>query len=202
MRKLNTKESIDQLDADALEVLKKMRAMGRKMARAGEIARKLSCNSVEALGAMERVKSKLHIGGMKTAIAALASLVLVGLTGCANGQWNTGSASTNAALTQAQTVLGAQIAAVAGKVAQGEDPKKALVQASGDAVRSLEGVAITAVQPAITAQLLKWVPKSAQWQGYAHGVAGIVSAYVQSHGNTPAVLKTALEAAALTLNTY
>jgi len=126
----------------------------------------------------------------------------LGPTGCANGKWQTGSAATDAALTAAQSALTAQVANVANQVAQGSDPKKALVQASGDAIRSLEGVAITAVQPVITEQLLKWVPKKPEWQGYAHNVGGIVATYVQNHGNTPAVLKSALEAVAITLNTY
>lgn len=129
-------------------------------------------------------------------------LCVVCFLGCANGAWHTGSAATDATLIQAQSILATQVAAVAGKVAQGEDAKKALIQASGDAVRSLEGVAITAIQPVVTERLLKWVPKNAQWQNYAHHVGGIVDTYVQNHGNTPGALKSALEAVALTLNTY
>lgn len=59
MRKLNTKESLDRLDRDALRELKFMREIGHNHVRAGTLAKKLSCNSVQALGAMERVKGKL-----------------------------------------------------------------------------------------------------------------------------------------------
>lgn len=143
---------------------------------------------------------------MKTRITL--SIILVGAAialcvgGCANGKWNTGSTATDAALTQAQSVLASQVATVAGKVAQGQDAKTALVQASGDAVRSLEGVAITAVQPVVTERLLKWVPKNPEWQNYAHNVGAIIDNYVHNHANTPGVLQAALEAVAVTLNTY
>jgi len=140
-------------------------------------------------------------------VKSITSLILITVSiallwSCANGKWNTGSAATDAALTQAQASLAGQVVTVATKVAQGEDAKKALIQASGDAVRSLEGVAITAVQPVVTERLLKWVPKSPEWQAYAHKVGGLISDYVSFHGNTPAVMKSALEAVALTLNTY
>lgn len=133
--------------------------------------------------------------------------LIIGLTcvlflGCANGRWNTGSDATNAALTSAQAQLAGQVAAAAIQVAGGADIKKVLVQASGDAVRSLEGVAITAVQPVVTERLEKWVPKTPEWQGYAHSVAIAIRAYVEAHGNTPAALKAGLEAAAMALNTF
>jgi hypothetical protein len=59
MRKLNTKEAVKQLDSDVLKELETMRKRGRTFARAGEVARRMSCNSVQALGAMERVKNHL-----------------------------------------------------------------------------------------------------------------------------------------------
>lgn len=134
-------------------------------------------------------------------ISVAVSLALA-LQGCANGKWNTSSTTTNAALSSATTALAADLAAAAAQVAQGSSAKTALVQATGDAVRSLEGVAITAVHPVVTERLLKWVPRNAEWQGYAKSVASAIDTYVQAHGNTPAVLKSALEAAAMALNTY
>lgn len=46
-------------DEEVLAELKKMRRKGRTFARAGEIARRFSVDSVRALGAMERVKGRL-----------------------------------------------------------------------------------------------------------------------------------------------
>lgn len=135
-------------------------------------------------------------------ICAAFAVAPYGPSGCSNGQWNTGSASTNAALAGATSALTAQAFNVANQIAQGNEAKKALVQASGDAVRSLEGVAITAIQPVITETLLKWVPKKPEWQAYAHNVGNIVSTYVSAHEQEPGVLKSALEAVAMTLNTY
>ncbi len=43
-------------DALVLEEMKKMRREGKDTARAGEVARRLHIDSVDALGAMERVK--------------------------------------------------------------------------------------------------------------------------------------------------
>lgn len=59
MRNLTTTEAIARLDADVLKELKTMQRQGRNFVRAGEIARKMSCDSVQALGAMERVKYRL-----------------------------------------------------------------------------------------------------------------------------------------------
>lgn len=59
MRNLNTPESLNTFDAEVLKELRAMRRSGRKFARAGEVARKCSCDSVQALGAMERVKHRL-----------------------------------------------------------------------------------------------------------------------------------------------
>lgn len=48
------------LDDEAVfKKLKEMQKAGRKSVRAGEIARIFSVDSVRALGAMERVKSRL-----------------------------------------------------------------------------------------------------------------------------------------------
>ena len=135
-------------------------------------------------------------------ICACFAVAPYGPSGCAGGKWATGSASTDAALTAATSVLATQAVNAANQVAQGNDAKKALVQATGDAVRSLEGVAITAVQPVITERLLKWVPKNPEWQAYAHNIGGIISTYVVNHQSEPGVLKSALEAVAVTLNTY
>ena len=46
-------------DEKVFVALKKMQKAGRKFARAGEIARMFSVDSVAALGAMERVKGRL-----------------------------------------------------------------------------------------------------------------------------------------------
>lgn len=59
MRNLNTTKTVKQLDVDVLQELRTMRRQGKVFARAGTIAKKLSCNSVQALGAMERVKHRL-----------------------------------------------------------------------------------------------------------------------------------------------
>jgi hypothetical protein len=134
--------------------------------------------------------------------AALVCAAALFVTGCANGRWNTGSATANAALTQAQTELAVQVAGVANEVANGSDIKTALVQASGDAVRSLEATGIAAIQPAIQEQVSKWVPHTPQWQAYAHALGSAVAAYVANHQNTPHVLDVALEAAATTLNNF
>lgn len=47
-------------DEEVLDELKKLRRSGRTSVRAGEIARRFSVDSVRALGAMERVKGRLH----------------------------------------------------------------------------------------------------------------------------------------------
>lgn len=136
------------------------------------------------------------------AVGLMACAVALCVGGCVNGKWNTGSAATDAALASAQQQLATQVASVANQVAAGSDVKTALVQASGDAVRSLEGVAITAVQPVVSERLLKWVPKTPEWQSYAHNVGNLISTYVANHQHEPGVLKSALEAVAMTLNTY
>lgn len=59
MRKLDTTQAVKQLDTDVLRELVTMQRQGKPFAKAGEIARKMSCDSVQALGAMERVKNKL-----------------------------------------------------------------------------------------------------------------------------------------------
>lgn len=137
---------------------------------------------------------------MKTIILTITAIAFFG---CANGQWNTGSKITDAALTSAQAALTSEILGAADKVAQGSDIKTALVQSTGDALRSLEATAVTSsVQPVLEAQLTKWVPKTPRWQGYAHKIGAIIGSYVQKHGNNPAVVNAALEAAATTLNNY
>lgn len=47
-------------DADVLKAMIEMKRAGRTFVRAGEIARLFSVDSVRALGAMERVKSKVQ----------------------------------------------------------------------------------------------------------------------------------------------
>lgn len=47
-------------DEDVLKYLKEQRRNGRTSVRAGEVARRFSVDSVRAIGAMERVKSRLH----------------------------------------------------------------------------------------------------------------------------------------------
>jgi hypothetical protein len=47
-------------DEDVLKRLKQLRKAGRTSVKAGEIARFFSVDSVRALGAMERVKRRLH----------------------------------------------------------------------------------------------------------------------------------------------
>lgn len=136
---------------------------------------------------------------MKTLIVILSAAMFFG---CANGHYNTGSAATDAALTSATSTIAGQVAVVATKVAMGEDAKTALVQASGDALRSLEGVGITAIQPVITERLNKWVPHTPEWQNYAKSLATVVNTYVEHHGSTPSALQAALEAAALALNNF
>jgi hypothetical protein len=59
MRNLNTLKSQKKLDVDVLRALRKMKVDGKKSARAGDIAKIMHCNSVRALGAMERVKYRL-----------------------------------------------------------------------------------------------------------------------------------------------
>lgn len=59
MRNLDNPKAVERLDSDMLKELKKMRKQGLTFARAGTLARKLSCDSVQALGSMERVKHKI-----------------------------------------------------------------------------------------------------------------------------------------------
>lgn len=58
------KEQIKRLDDDVFRELKKLRAEGRTSVRAGEIARRFSVDSVQALGSLERLKPRLHKLGM------------------------------------------------------------------------------------------------------------------------------------------
>lgn len=60
MRNLDKPNALKQLDADVLKEMRAMRRNGIAFARAGDIARRLSCDSVQALGAMQRVKSQLR----------------------------------------------------------------------------------------------------------------------------------------------
>lgn len=59
MKKLDTKNAVKRLDNEVLKLLRIMQGEGRKFARAGEVARKMGCDSVQALGAMERVKCSI-----------------------------------------------------------------------------------------------------------------------------------------------
>jgi hypothetical protein len=122
--------------------------------------------------------------------------------GCANGTWHTGNAISDVALTQATGAITSGILGAATKVAEGSDAKAALVQASGDALRSLEATGITTVQPAINAVLNKWLPKGVNWGVYAKQVGTIINNYVANHGNNNQAVNAALEAAATALNTY
>lgn len=58
------KAAIQRLDNDVFQELKRLRLAGRTFVRAGELARRFSVNSVEALGSMERLKPKLRKAGI------------------------------------------------------------------------------------------------------------------------------------------
>jgi hypothetical protein len=121
--------------------------------------------------------------------------------GCANGTWHTGNAISDVALTQATGAITSGILSAATKVAEGSDAKAALVQASGDALRSLEATSITAIQPTISATLKKWLTKGVDWSVYTRQVGTIINNYVANHGNNNQAVNAALEAAATALNT-
>lgn len=136
---------------------------------------------------------------MKNLIIIIAC---VAFFGCANGTWNTGSKITDAALAAATSALSTEALSAAAAVASGSDIKTALVQSSGDALRSLEATGIVSLQPVIAEQVAKWVPKNSKWQTYANTIGGLLGKYVQTHGGNSQVLNAGLEAVALTLNNF
>lgn len=57
-------EAVKRLDDDVLRELKTLRAQGRTSVRAGELARRFSVDSVQALGSLERLRPRLRKEGM------------------------------------------------------------------------------------------------------------------------------------------
>jgi hypothetical protein len=72
-----------------------------------------------------------------------------------------------------------------------------LKQAFGDAIRSLEGTAISNIPAAIQAARQKWLPQGQIWSDFA---AAQITAYIAAHPQTPDQAKKVLEAIATGLN--
>jgi len=54
------KKAIKELDKDAILEIKNFQKQGKLFVTTGELAKKLSVNSIQALGSLERIKPKLH----------------------------------------------------------------------------------------------------------------------------------------------
>jgi hypothetical protein len=150
--------------------------------------------------------------GVKTDVSKLGLFALCAslfaFTSCA---WlETQPASTQAAIDnmkaavaqQAKQIADTTLDAVAtGKSSQ--EIKNALIQSSGDAVRSLEGTAVTQVtSAAVQDQLHQWVPASSPWWKYSSAIGGLVQTYVNTHPGNPQWANAVLEAVAGALNTH
>lgn len=74
MRNINTPADSQRLDADVLKEMRGMLRRGKTFARAGAMARKMGCDSVQALGAMLRMKHLL--------LSVMLALCALTFSGC------------------------------------------------------------------------------------------------------------------------
>ncbi len=76
---------------------------------------------------------------------------------------------------------------------------------SGDALRTLEGAAVSAglqgIYPLVKNLVGTWLPQKPHWADYSNEVASLVNAYVKAHPTDPHALNTALESVAQGLQT-
>jgi hypothetical protein len=146
----------------------------------------------------------------KLFVTKIAASVLL-LASCQDSAWFKAQPdSTQTSITAMQTAIAQQAASIANttlnSVATGQNAqqvKNALIQSSGDALRSLEGTATAQVSSALVqGQLDKWVPPSSPWRQYGAAVGGLVQTYVNAHPGNPQWANLVLEAVAGALNTH